>query len=72
MSKQSQAKQIQGYLEKPLPRTCMNCREYASDLITRTHAYGQWTDEKNKRCTLGKFAVRKTATCNLWSQRVQS
>lgn len=66
MSKQSEAKERQGYVERPVPQTCANCRNYGSDFVTRKHAFGEWTDEKNRRCTLGGFAVKKQATCKLW------
>jgi hypothetical protein len=64
MSKQSEAKQKQGYDKKPKSRVCSNCRHYMSDFITQKNLYGDYEEEKNKRCGLGGFAVKKTATCN--------
>ena len=66
MSKQSEAKINQGYNEKPIPRTCANCRNYSSELIVHRNSFGGYTQEKNKRCGLGGFAVKKTATCLKW------
>ena len=66
MSKQSEAKLNQGYNENPIPRTCANCRNYSSELIMHKHAFGEYTQEKNKRCGLGGFVVKKTATCDKW------
>lgn len=66
MSKQSEAKANQGYVAKPVPKTCMNCQHYRSDLIDRppTRNGVIYTDEKNLRCGIGGFAVKKMATCN--------
>lgn len=64
MSKQSEAKKKQNYNPKPVPRVCMNCEHYISDMIP----YGNYIEEKNKRCGLGEFAVKKMATCD-WFKR---
>lgn len=69
MSKQSDAKRNQGYNDMPIPRTCGNCAKYESELITLKHAFGEYTQEKNKRCGLGGFAVKKTATCEKWESQ---
>lgn len=80
MSKPSEAKTAQGYVDKPVPHTCGACKNFAFDIQLpawmaqrnaetpdrpRWHIrdYGQ---ENNKRCVLGGFAVKKTATCTLW------
>lgn len=66
MSKQSDAKASQGYVAKPIPKTCANCKH----LKMEVEEYKDWmlriyTKEKNIRCGIGGFAVKKTATCNL-------
>lgn len=72
MSKQSEAKEAQGYIDKPVPRTCANCKQYKSK-IRRIH--GVWSSlmeerESELRCGLGGFKVKKTAACNRFEQKV--
>lgn len=74
MSKQSDAKAAQGYrLEAS---TCSNCHHYRSDLIEKSYGafngLHTWTEEKNKRCSIGLFAVKKTATCDRWAAADQT
>lgn len=77
MSKQSKAKESQGYRPKPSPRTCANCAAFRSDRLlpywmaernrevgTKHFTLEQHGVEKNMRCGIGGFAVKKTATCN--------
>lgn len=67
MSKQSDAKVAQGYEAKPAARTCGNCAHFASDKVERVgYMGGIFIDEKNIRCGLGGFAVKKMAVCNLF------
>jgi len=67
VSKQFEAKARQGYVDKVIPCVCSNCEYFASDLV-EMNSYGTtWTDEKNKRCLLGGFAVKKMSTCHEWS-----
>ncbi len=71
MSKTSDAKQAQGYIDKAVPTNCMNCRSYRSDEVRQKGAFGEWTREVNIRCAIGGFAVKKMATCRLfqaWEQ----
>lgn len=63
-SKQQIAKEQQGYNPKPLPSVCMNCAEYRSDKGVSRGTFGDFKWERNIRCGLGGFAVKKTATCN--------
>lgn len=70
MSKKSEAKQAQGYVDKAVPNVCMNCREYRSDEVRQKGAFGEWTREVNIRCAIGRFAVKKMATCRLYSAKV--
>ena len=62
MSKQSEAKKAQNYREDA--DTCANCANYESQLIEQTYISAVWTVEKGKRCAIGGFAVKKTATCD--------
>lgn len=60
MSKQSIAKEKQNY--RGDARTCSNCAHYKSEFVKN----GNWVEEKNKRCGIGDFVVKKTAVCDLW------
>jgi len=65
MSKQSEAKESQGYVAKAVPAYCMNCAHYCSDIVQRNgHFGGVYHDETNRRCGKGGFAVKKQGTCN--------
>jgi hypothetical protein len=77
MSKQSEAKQSQGY--RTDPQNCGNCKNRQCDKalpdwmrrenersvrpVWSVESYGQ---ESKQRCGLGGFAIRKTATCTRW------
>lgn len=68
MSKQSELKAKQGYVSKAAPRTCQNCSYFEFDRVqirkpTEWDAEG-WFEDKNLRCTLGGFTVKKMGTCN--------
>lgn len=62
MSKQSEAKKNQNY--RTTPDTCSNCTQYQSDIVEKRTQFGSWKEEKGKRCSVGGFAVKKTATCD--------
>lgn len=65
MSKQSEAKERQGYVPRAIPATCANCAHFTSYVVTRTGVFvGTYHDESNKRCAKGGFAVKKMGTCN--------
>ena len=66
MSKQSEAKARQRYVEKPIQSVCSNCEHFRSNKEPFDGVFGEWTRESNLRCTLGGFAVKKTATCDCW------
>ena len=66
MSKASEKKASQGYIDKVVPQACGNCKHFASDMV-QVHGPTTWNPEgffaeKNKRCALGGFAVKKMAT----------
>lgn len=68
MSKQSDAKKKQNYQAKPIPKTCANCKHFLFDTV-KTHEGTTWRPEgwfadKNLRCGIGGFAVKKMGTCD--------
>ena len=67
MSKQSEAKQAQGYEENPDIHICAKCKYYKTPY--HTNGYG-WLEEK-QICSLGRFAVKKMATCKLYEKKDQ-
>ncbi len=69
MSKQSEAKKRQNYIQKPTLRTCCNCKQYKNKIVTFYHSFGPPTQEKDIHCIVGDFAVKKMATCDLFSFR---
>lgn len=68
MSKQSEAKEAQGYVAKAVPQTCGNCAHFRSDMIEQKSSYmgTTWFAEKNIRCGIGGFTVKKMANCSEW------
>lgn len=75
MSKQSKAKEDQGYVPKAIPETCGACRScvpvmgevmrYKDDsfAIGGTHLVSEQVSQK---CGIGGFAVKKMGTCSMW------
>ena len=65
MSKQSVAKQKQGYVEKPFPRKCSTCYHYEYEEVKNTAWSGyEYVERKKIRCGVGKFAVKGNSVCN--------
>jgi hypothetical protein len=62
MSIQSENKEKQGYVPKPEFPMCSNCAHFKSDMVAT--GYGGYMAEKNIRCGVGEFAVKKNGTCN--------
>jgi hypothetical protein len=60
MSKQSEAKERQGYTRTL--NTCSNCENFTCDKV-RSEWNPSYSIERNLRCALGGFKVHKTATC---------
>lgn len=60
MSKQSEAKERQGYIEHPLFRRCRECGHL---IVKNPHPYYPAAD-KGLTCGLGDFAVTANAVCN--------
>ena len=68
MSKQSEAKQAQGYTRTL--KTCANCKHFTCEVTNHKNPLGQsYTIDRNLRCSIGGFKVNKTATCNLHEQK---
>lgn len=86
MSATSDQKDNQGYVEKPVPKQCSNCNSRSSEVLLpkwmvernasrfklNPYTVEECGVEKNQRCTIGKFAVKKTATCNLWMPKKEA
>lgn len=54
------------YNPKPIVPMCSNCESFSSDIITENGRYGEWTSEKNIRCTSFNdrhFKVSKRGKC---------
>lgn len=72
-SKQQQTKDKQGYEAKPVPKTCANCKSFRFDHVQTQQPSvwnkDGWWEDKNLRCDIGGFAVKKTATCNRFEMK---
>lgn len=68
MSKQSVAKEKQGYEEKPVLPICSNCGYFKSE-FDKPYTGSNYVREFNLKCTLGGFTCKKTATCDryIWN-----
>lgn len=69
MSKKPNPKTEQGYEPKPRFAMCSNCIYFKSDKELTEYNYLQ---EKNIRCGVGHFAVKKQGTCKLHEFKVIS
>lgn len=69
MSKQSEAKRAQGYVAKAIPQTCGNCAHFQFERVNVNAdrpQYEEYWEDKNLRCGIGGFAVKKMGTCDEW------
>ena len=66
MSKQSDAKEAQGFMKKP--HTCGDCKRFTCDekMTDYGPGYGNYTSQHNLRCSKGGFKVGKSNTCAQW------
>jgi hypothetical protein len=62
MSKQSVAKENQGYTKTP--KKCSDCKHFRFK-AEATGRYNTYTIKRELRCGIGGFKVNKTATCNI-------
>lgn len=69
MSKQSDAKAIQNYTEKPFVKMCGNCEHLATDERIHAGTFGSVVISHSLRCSLGGFKVKKTAVCQDWEAK---
>lgn len=75
MSKQSDAKKQQGYVAKAIPKTCVNCSSFLFETINHPPSpfnRNGWSEEKNFRCSIGGFAVKKMGSCNEFDPKINS
>lgn len=71
MSKQTDAKARQGYNLKPIMPVCSTCRYYTSRMESGKTSWGaKWNQEKELRCGIGGFAIKKMASCDEWGLKV--
>lgn len=64
MSKQSDAKKSQNYNPKPIPAECSNCFNFKKERTQTNEWLGKkYYRDKNLRCGIGGFAVKKKGTC---------
>ena len=82
MSKTSEAKTAQGYIQKVIPQTCSNCENFTFEMklprwmvddnekqiSNGTHArYDDSSKEQaNLSCGIGGFAVKRMGKCKIW------
>jgi len=87
VSKTEKIKIEQGYVANPVPNTCVNCKHYLFEMKLpawmresnenflangRRPPYGEsCKNESNRRCGIGKFAIKKSATCKLFEPKEQ-
>lgn len=73
MSKQSEAKEKQCYVAKAIPQTCGNCMHFQSDMVEMQSGWmgTTWMAEKNLRCGIGGFSVKKMGTCKEFIARAK-
>jgi len=63
-SKQGQAKQDQGYRKAPMQ--CSNCKNFEFGVEVNQFGYAE---KKKLRCSIGGFAVQRTAVCARWVKK---
>lgn len=71
MSKQSEAKQAQGYEQKPVITVCKNCKHFKFKIEEYVPFGGVYYLDKEIRCGIGGFAIKKMATCKLYERKDQ-
>ena len=69
-SKQQQAKERQGYEITPVLPVCSTCQHYTSRIERGENFWGHGVEqEKDLRCGIGGFAIKKTASCVSWEPK---
>lgn len=71
MSRQSEAKERQGYNPQASQRVCATCIDFKCDTEDRLDWRGNKSGENqtNLRCDVGRFAVKKLAVCDMWTSK---
>lgn len=73
MSRQAEAREQQGYVDKFVPNTCSNCANFTCEMVDVNKQYeGRYPphfEAKNMRCGRGDFSVKKMASCDYWSRK---
>ena len=63
-----EAKISQGYTPKQVK--CSVCAHYESEFVEKPTGWGPtFTVEQKKRCGIGKFDVKSSASCNLFARK---
>lgn len=65
MSKQSEAKQAQGYKPTHIVPICMACKHCNAELVSDNYD----NIKKKYYCAIGGFAVKKMGTCKLYERK---
>ena len=70
-SKQAIQKAHQGYVEKHQERACLTCEHFQMDIVDSAPDWlgRTWPMEKNLRCGIGGFKVKKLSVCNLYTPK---
>jgi hypothetical protein len=79
MRKVSEVKFEMGYTDKPIFHICKTCRYLyliidnplwvKKEIMKGNMRYNDYVKEKNISCSKGGFAVKKTASCNMWEDK---
>ena len=67
MSKQSEAKLIQGW-QKVAPR-CQDCQYFTSIIENKETRFGTYKKESDLRCKIGNFKTGKSSWCKKYEGR---
>ena len=71
MSKQSKAKEGQGYRERD--PSCRNCKEFKNEKMVMGHDDGgwdrTWLKETNMRCGIANFRVNRESWCKMHDRK---
>ena len=70
MSKQSEAKQAQGYEQKPVIPVCVNCKHYISKFVDTYDNWGSYQIEKNYAAASAALLLRKWVRVSYMRRRI--
>ncbi len=69
-SKVQKLKESQGYTR--IPACCKTCGNFTSTAVETKYFGTSYFKEKNKRCSIGGFAVQSTGHCKLFERAEES